>query len=55
MTYKGEHISQEKKEKQGAARDKFARWIQRGEPWAEMAKSFGDGILLLVPDKLSKE
>jgi hypothetical protein len=55
MTYKGEHISQEKKEKRLAAKQKFARWIRCGEPWAEMVQRFGNGIILLVPHKLSIE
>ena len=36
ITYKGKHISQEKKEKRQAAKDKFKQWIQLGEPWARM-------------------
>ena len=55
MTYKGEHISQEKKEKRLAAKQKFARWIRCGEPWAEMVQRFGYGILLPLPDELSNE
>jgi hypothetical protein len=53
ITYKGEHISQEKKEKRQAAKDKFERWIRLGEPWARMVQRFGYGILLLVPHNLS--
>jgi hypothetical protein len=55
MQYKGEHISQEKKEKRRAAKEKFERWIRRGEPWARMVQCFGYGIILRVPDKLSDE
>jgi hypothetical protein len=55
MTYKGEHISQEKKEKRHAAKKKFERRIRLGEPWARMVQRFGYGIILLVPHNLSNE
>jgi hypothetical protein len=55
MMYKGEHISQEKKKKWNAAKEKFWRWIRSGEPWAGMAQRFGYGILLPLPDELSNE
>ena len=55
MTYKGEHISQEKKEKRRVAKLKFERWIRCGEPWARMVQRFGYGIILRVPHKLSNE
>jgi hypothetical protein len=32
IKYKGEHISQEKKEQRHAAKEKFERWIRLGEP-----------------------
>jgi hypothetical protein len=55
IKYKGEHISQEKKEKRLAAKKKFEQWIGCGEPWARMAQRFGYGIILLIPNKLSNE
>ncbi len=55
MQYKGEHISQEKKEKRRVAKAKFERWIRCGEPWARMVQRFGYGIILRVPHKLSNE
>jgi hypothetical protein len=55
MTCKGEHISQEKEEKQHAAKAKFEQWIRLGEPWARLVQRFGYGILLLVPHDLSNE
>ena len=55
IKYKGKNISQEKKEKRLAAKEKFERWIRCGEPWARMVQRFGYGIILLIPDKLSNE
>jgi hypothetical protein len=54
-TYEGEHISQEKKVKRLAAKEKFEWWIRCGEPWARMFRRFGYGIILLVSNKLSNE
>ena len=55
MHYKGEHISQEKKELRCVAKAKFERWIRCGEPWARMVQRFGYGIILQVPHELTNE
>ena len=55
MKHKGERISQEKKEKRHAAKEKFECWIRLGEPWARMVQRYGYFIILLIPKELSNE